>query len=90
MSSISSPCFAVNEMPWLGTLPRRGWARPFIIRSPPHLQTCYARFGHRPGDFPMAEKYADCELSLPIYAEMEDEEVAYVIEAVNSFDAEVS
>lgn len=38
----------------------------------------------------MAEKYADCELSLPIYAEMEDEEVAYVIEAVNSFDAEVS
>lgn len=57
---------------------------------PPHLQTCYARFGHRPGDFPMAEKYADCELSLPIYAEMEDEEVAYVIEAVNSFDAEVS
>lgn len=55
---------------------------------PPHLQKCYARLGYQPGDFPLSEKYADCELSLPVYAEMEDEEVAYVIEAVNSFGAE--
>ena len=54
---------------------------------PPHLQKCYARLGHKKGDFPLAEDYADRELSLPIYTGMPDSEVRHVIDSVNSFKA---
>lgn len=49
---------------------------------PLHLQPAAAHLGYKRGDFPMAEKLADTILSLPIYAEMETEQVHYVIEKV--------
>lgn len=52
---------------------------------PPHLSPCYEYLGYKKGDFPIAEKYADHEVSLPIYAGMPDNEVEAVIEAINSF-----
>lgn len=52
---------------------------------PPHLQQCYARLGHGAGDFPISERCANEELSLPIYVGMPEEDVERVIEAVNSF-----
>ena len=36
--------------------------------------------------FPIAERYAAQELSLPIYAGMPDEELSAVIEDINSFE----
>lgn len=54
---------------------------------PPHLQTCYRYLGHREGDFPIAEKYANTILSLPIYNGMTYEEQTYVIDAINRFEA---
>lgn len=53
---------------------------------PPHLQQCYAYLGHKAGDFPIAERYANEELSLPIYNGMTDEDVDSVINAVNCFE----
>ena len=52
---------------------------------PPHLQQCYARLGHSRGEFPVSERFADEELSLPIYVGMPEEDVDQVIAAVNSF-----
>ena len=52
---------------------------------PPHLQKCYTYLGYHQGDLPICEKYASCELSLPIYNGMPHEEVSLVINAVNSF-----
>ncbi len=52
---------------------------------PPHLQECYKHLGYQTGDFPIAEKYAMEELSLPIYNGMPDEDVACVINAINEF-----
>ena len=52
---------------------------------PPHLQQCYARLGHKAGEFPVSERYAREELSLPIYVGMPEEDLERVIEAVNSF-----
>ena len=52
---------------------------------PPHLQQCYARLGHKAGEFPVSERYAREELSLPIYVGMPEEDVSRVITAVNSF-----
>lgn len=52
---------------------------------PPHLSPCYKNLGYKNGDFPIAENYADHQISLPIYAGMLDDEVDEVIEAINSF-----
>lgn len=52
---------------------------------PPHLSQAYAYLGHKKGDFPVAERYADEVLSLPMYNGMTEDEQTYVIEAINAF-----
>ncbi len=52
---------------------------------PPHLQKAYEYLGYKKGDLPIAEKYADEVLSLPMYNGMSDEEQSFVIEKLNSF-----
>lgn len=53
---------------------------------PMHLQPCYQSLGFRQGDFPIAEKISATQLSLPMYYGMTDEEVAYVVGAINRFE----
>jgi len=50
-----------------------------------HLQEAYADMEASIGDFPLAEKIADQELSLPLYYGLKDDEVDYVIEQINTF-----
>ena len=52
---------------------------------PPHLSQAYAYLGYRAGDFPIAERYANEVLSLPMYNGMTHAEQTRVIEAVNGF-----
>lgn len=52
---------------------------------PPHLSQAYAYLGHKKGDFPVAERYADEVLSLPMYNGMTEEEQGMVIDAINAF-----
>lgn len=52
---------------------------------PPHLSEAYKYLGKKEGDFPNAERYAKEVLSLPMYNGMTDEELEYVINAINSF-----
>lgn len=52
---------------------------------PPHLSEAYAYLGHKRGDFPITESYADTVLSIPMYTGMTRTEQDYVIEAVNAF-----
>jgi dTDP-4-amino-4,6-dideoxygalactose transaminase len=49
---------------------------------PLHLQPAFAGLGHRPGDFPVAERAAKEILSLPLYPELSDDQVLYVAESV--------
>ena len=53
--------------------------------TPLHLLRAYRHLGHRPGDFPVAERLAGEILSLPLYPEMTREQVEMVAEEVNRF-----
>jgi len=51
---------------------------------PLHLHSLYqGRLGYRPGQFPVAEKYFEREISLPIYPSMTNEQCDDVIEALH-------
>ena len=52
---------------------------------PIHLQECFGDLGYAQGDLPVAEKCAQEVLSLPIYAELRPEQVAYVAETILGF-----
>lgn len=52
---------------------------------PPHMQKAYEYLGYKKGDLPIAERYADEVLSLPMYNGMTKEEQSYVIEKLNGF-----
>jgi len=66
----------------IGRLAARGVpSRPYF--SPLHLQPFYReRFGYKPGDFPVTERVAASTLALPFSSSLDDEDVAYVCEAL--------
>ena len=50
------------------------------------MQPAFASLGLGPGAFPVAERQAREELSLPLYPEMTADDVAYVADAVRAFE----
>ena len=37
------------------------------------------------GEYPLAERISDCELSIPMYYGLSDEEVDYIVKEINAF-----
>jgi dTDP-4-amino-4,6-dideoxygalactose transaminase len=68
-------------------LARRGIVTAIYYPLPLHLQPALAHLGHRPGDFPVAERAAREVLALPIYPDLGDADVARIVDAVRSFFA---
>ena len=52
---------------------------------PIHMQPCYSEMGWRSTDYPIAKRYAEQVLSLPMYYGMTDEQIDYVIDCLNKF-----
>ena len=52
---------------------------------PVHLQEAYSFMGMKKGQFPVAEKCADEVMSLPMFAELTEEQIEYVAYEIKSF-----
>ena len=52
---------------------------------PMHMQECYKDLNIPQGALPIAEEISATELSIPMYYGMTDEEVQYVIDAINEY-----
>lgn len=68
-------------------LDERGVQTGIHYPTPIHLQPAYADLGYRPGDFPSAEGLAKQILSLPMYAELETDQIHYVCDQIRGFFA---
>ncbi len=56
-----------------------------IYPVPLHLQKCFADLEYKLGDFPISELTSDTCISLPIFPELSDAQVAHVIDSINAF-----
>ncbi len=53
---------------------------------PMHLQKCFSNMRMRKGSLPISEEISRTELSLPMYYGITDEQVEYVIQAINEYE----
>ncbi|MER3422149.1 MAG: transcriptional regulator [Nitrospiraceae bacterium] len=66
-------------------LKEKGIGTEIYYPVPMHLQACYRELGYQKGDFPVSERAAQEVLSLPIYAELSSDQLAYVVEMIEEF-----
>ena len=62
-----------------------GVGTDLIYPIPLHLQACFADLGYKKGSLPVSERLSATCVSLPMFPELSDEQVAFVVESVNSF-----
>ena len=72
-----------NEM--LSFLQQNGISVGIHYPIPIHLQPAYMDLGYQKGDFPVTERYADEILSLPMFPELNDDQITYITNVLMEF-----
>jgi dTDP-4-amino-4,6-dideoxygalactose transaminase len=52
---------------------------------PLHVQQCFAYLGGKPGDYPESERAATETLALPIYPELAETQLQYVVDSIAAY-----
>jgi dTDP-4-amino-4,6-dideoxygalactose transaminase len=66
-------------------LSEHGVATGLHYPIPLHVQPCFKHLGYAMGEFPVTEQLSENGLSLPMYAEMTDEQIEYVCDTIRKF-----
>ncbi len=66
-------------------LAEKGVGSEIYYPMPLHLQRCFKDLGYKKGAFPVSEKAAAEVLALPIYAELKEAEIKYVVASIAEF-----
>ena len=69
-------------------LAKNGVATIIHYPTPIHLQKAYINLGYKEGDFPVAEKLAKNILSLPVFPEINPNEIEYISSKIRNFYTE--
>lgn len=68
-------------------LQQRGIGTEVYYPIPAHLQECFAYLGQGVGSYPESERAANETLALPIYPELSEAQIRYVVESIREFFA---
>ncbi|MFH1046616.1 MAG: DegT/DnrJ/EryC1/StrS family aminotransferase [Candidatus Omnitrophota bacterium] len=71
-----------NRVALMQHLKEQGVSTGIHYPIPIHLQPAFADLGYKPGDFPITEKTAAEILSLPMFPELSDTQIEYVVEKI--------
>lgn len=66
-------------------LREKGIATGIHYPIPIHLQNAMASLGYKRGDLPVTERAVEQILSLPMFAELEDNEINYITDSIKAF-----
>ncbi len=66
-------------------LAERGIGTEIYYPLPLHLQNCFKDLGYKEGDLPESELASKEVLAIPVYPELGEEEIDYIVEQVKSF-----
>jgi dTDP-4-amino-4,6-dideoxygalactose transaminase len=66
-------------------LAKAGVGSEIYYPIPLHLQKCFEYLGHKPGDFPHSERAATTTLALPIFPELTETQLQYVVDTISYF-----
>ena len=66
-------------------LKQRGIGTEVYYPIPMHLQECFSYLGHSAGTYAESERAASETLALPIYPELSDAQLSYVVDAIREF-----
>ena len=69
----------------MDTLTSKNIGNAIYYPVPLHLQKCFESLGYQKGDLPIVEEVSEKVLSIPIFGDLEENQLQYVVETINAF-----